>query len=353
MSSLYSAGVSETEAAGLAGGRPVIKLSANENPLGTSPAALAALSGLGNLNLYFDETHETLRAAIGARLGVAESNVVLGHGSNELIAMICRAFLGPGDEAVMATPTFSLYRTFAAAQQAVPVEIALQNGVHDIDGLCAAITPRTRLVFICDPNNPTGTALDGAQWAELLERIPEHVLLVIDRAYVDYMNRQFVDTTALTQRPNTIVLRTMSKIYGLAALRFGYAHSGTEIVDALNRIRTPYNVSLPAAVAAAAALEDRAFVERSLRENAAGKAFLTAALQELGLHVFPSEANFLSIAVPTTADAAYYDLLERGIMVRSGDALAMPGRLRVSIGKRSDLETFVTALHELLPKWGR
>lgn len=350
---MYSPGVSQSEAADLAGGKRVIKLSANENPLGTSPAAAAAVRNLGDLNLYFDETHETLRGTIAARFNLEARNLILGHGSNELIAMICRAFLRGGDEAVMATPTFSLYRIFTAAQDAVPIEIPLQDGVHDIDAMCAAITSRTRVFFICDPNNPTGTILTDEQWNALLERLPPQVLLLVDQAYVDYMGAQMAIRGVLTQRPNTVLLRTMSKIYGLAALRFGYARSSAEVIDVLNGVRVPYNVSLPAAVAAAAALGDVAFVERSLRTNSDGKAFLLSALRELDLHAFPSEANFLSIAVPTAADAAYHDLLSQGIMVRSGDALAMPGRLRVSIGSRSDLEALVAALRIALPGWRR
>lgn len=330
----------------------IIKLNANENPLGTSPLAAEAVRSLENLQRYGDDTNAYLKEMIGARCGVRAENVVLGHGSNELISLAAGAFLSDGSEAVMATPAFSLFRVATTLYKAQAVFVPLVADRYDIAGMLAALTPQTKIVFICDPNNPTGGMLEGGQWKMLLAGLPESVALVIDQAYVEYAERLHFDSAQLVlRRPKTLVLRTLSKVYGLAAVRFGYGYADAATVALLNQRRTPYNVSRPAAAAAAAAFDDVDFLKHTLAANAAGRTFLTQEIDALGLDVYPSQANFLSVGVPVGADRATEDLLSRGIAVRSGDALGMPGRLRISIGTHSDNQAVVDALRELLPEW--
>jgi len=283
----------------------IVKLNANENPRGSSPRAAEALRELQNLHLYGDDANTLLRTSIGARMGLGPECVVLGHGSNELIALAGAVFLLPGDRAIMGRPSFSLFRVAADVNKAKAVEIPLQEGRYDIDGMLAAITENTKILFVCDPNNPTGTALETSQWATLLDGLPESVLLVLDQAYIEYAGRPSIDAKQLLQRRSkTLVLRTMSKIYGLASLRFGYGYADQQTIAVLNARRVPYNVSRPAAAAASAALEDEQFVKETLEVNAAGKALLTSALRSLGLHVMESHTNFLSVGVPVPADRA-------------------------------------------------
>ena len=330
----------------------IIKLASNENPLGSSPKALAALQHIDRLNLYLDDAYPELRERIAAPYGLHADNVVLGHGSNELVNIICETLLEAGDEAVMAKPSFSLYRLSTILQGAAPVEVPLCDGVHDLDAMLAAVGERTKLVFVCDPNNPTGTALSPEAWRSFLDALPERVTLLVDQAYREYMGPGTMDAIEIAkERPNTIVLRTMSKVYGLASLRFGYGFADAEMIGWLNRVRLPFNISRPAALGAAGALDDEAFVARSVTENAAGKAFVETQFARLGLHAYPTEANFYALSVPCGATRAYNDLLERGIIVRSGDALALPGRLRVTIGTMDENQAFVRALEELLPQW--
>ncbi|HET7814772.1 MAG TPA: aminotransferase class I/II-fold pyridoxal phosphate-dependent enzyme, partial [Candidatus Baltobacteraceae bacterium] len=269
----YVPGTSIEEVQRDLGLRTVIKLASNENPLGSSPKALAALGNLDRLNLYFDDAHTELRERLAAPHGLDAENVVLGHGSNELVNIVAQTTLEPGDEAIAAAPSFSLYPLATKLQGAKIVEVPLDaGGVHDLDAMLAAITPRTKLIFICDPNNPTGTALEPQAWDAFLARVPEHITVLVDQAYREYMRAGTVDgIAAVKRRARTIVLRTMSKIYGLASLRFGYGYADSQTVEFLNRVRLPFNVSRPAAVGARAAIEDDAFVQSSIEMNEAGK----------------------------------------------------------------------------------
>lgn len=330
----------------------IIKLASNENPLGSSPKAMAALRHIDRLHLYLDDAYPELRERIALPYGLRAQNVVLGHGSNELVNIVCETLLESGDEAVMATPSFSLYKLSTALQGATAIEVPLRDGVHDLDAMLEAITPRTKLVFVCDPNNPTGTALTVQQWQKFLSHLPQRVSLLVDQAYREYMGEATFDAIqAVRDRPNTIVLRTMSKIYGLASLRFGYGFADEEMTGWLNRVRLPFNISRPAALGAAGALDDEEFVARSIGENLAGKAFVYDAFDRMGLRVYPTQANFYALEVPVSATQAYEDLLRCGIIVRSGDALGMPGRLRVTIGSAQENSALVEALEHLLPQW--
>jgi histidinol-phosphate aminotransferase len=329
-----------------------VKLSQNENPLGSSPRALAALRSIATLSDYVEDEHVALKQRLARTYALGTENVILGHGSNELVQLAFIAFVDPGDEVVIARPSFSLFRKDAQVAGGVTVEVPLRDGVHDLDAMLAAVTPKTKLVFVCDPNNPTGTRVDRSALFAFAERLSPDVLLVIDQAYREFMDDDGTDgVDILRRRPSTLVLRTASKIYGLASVRFGYGYASPEIAGWLDRVRLPFNVSRTAAVAVLAALDDEEFVARSRANNVAGKAQLMDGFARLGLHAYPSAANFVAVEIPTEADVAYAALMARGVIVRSGDGLGMPGRLRVSIGTEPENATFLATLEELLPQW--
>ncbi|GAC1417404.1 MAG: histidinol-phosphate transaminase [Candidatus Velthaea sp.] len=348
----YSAGTTVLQAQARFGLKHVIKLSSNENPLGPSPRAMAALANIPNAHIYVDDDHTELRTRLGERCGFDKDYVLVGHGSNDVFATMYAAFVSPGDEVVHADPTFSLFPKNTAQSDAISVRVPLQDGVHDLDAMLAAITPKTKLVVVCDPNNPTGTIVARDAFARFVAALPEHVLLVIDQAYREYMPADGVEgMDYVRSRPATIVTRTMSKLYGLASLRFGYAVADPELIGYMQRVRLPFNVSRPAAIAALAAIDDREFVERTLATNEAGKAFLAREFTRLGLPFYPTGANFYAVRVPASATEAYEALLQTGIVVRSGDGLGMPHYLRITIGTQSDNEALIAALGPLVAAW--
>lgn len=329
-----------------------IKLSQNENPLGTSPRALAALHDVDALSIYFEDDHRAIKTRLAARYGLAAENVILGHGSNELVQLVFTAFVDPGDEVVIPKPSFGLFKKDADIFGARAVEVPLADGVLDLPAMLRASGPRTKLVFVCDPNNPTGTRVERAAFDRFAAALPPDALLVIDQAYREFMDPAGTEgVDILARRPSTLVLRTASKIWGLAAVRFGYGYTSPKIATWMNSVRLPFNVGRPAAVAVLAALDDDEFIARSIDNNERGKAYLAGEFARLGLHAYPSAANFIAVEVPIEADAAYRALLERGIIVRSGGGLGMPRRLRVSIGLPDENAAFIAALEALLPAW--
>jgi histidinol-phosphate aminotransferase len=329
-----------------------VKLSQNENPLGTSPRAMEALRAIETLSDYDEDDHAALRARLALQYELSPDSVVLGHGSNELVQLAFIAFVDPGDDVVIAKPSFSLFRKDADVAGARSIEVPLRDGVHDLEAMLRAVTPKTKLVFVCDPNNPTGTRVERDALLAFAGELRPDVLLVIDQAYKEYADAAAADgVDVLRRRPATLVLRTASKIYGLASVRFGYGYASPQIAGWLDRTRLPFNVSRTAAVAAFAALDDAEFVARSLALNQSGKAQLEAGFERLGLHAYPSAANFIAVEIPAEADLAYRALMERGVIVRSGDGLGMPKRLRVTIGTPGENAAFLTALEELLPQW--
>jgi histidinol-phosphate aminotransferase len=348
----YSAGTTTDQAKRRFDLERVIKLSSNENPRGSSPKALAAIAGLTGANLYADDDHSALRSRLAEPYGLATANTILGHGSNEILLMFFLTFVGPGDEVVMGDPTFSLFPADAIETGATPVRVPLRDGVHDLDAMLAAVTPRTKAVIVCDPNNPTATCVDPEAFARFASALPANVLLFVDQAYREYMPAASVEGTDYVKtRRATIVTRTMSKLYGLASIRFGYAFADPGMIDLMQRVRVPFNVSLPAALAAMGALEDDAFRTETVALNNQEKTFLTAAFGRLGLFAYPSAANFIAVRVPVAADAAYTDLLRRGIIVRSGDKLGLPNFLRITIGLPEENRALVAALEAELPAW--
>jgi histidinol-phosphate aminotransferase len=344
----YTPGTTVSQAKKKYGLDRFVKLSSNENPLGTSPLALGAIRALADLQVYVDDDHHELRRRLAEPYGLDVEHVLVGHGSNDVVRTLFTAFLAAGDEVVLADPTFSLFPKDAVLFGAVPVRVPLRDGVHDLDAMLAAVTPKTKIVVVVDPNNPTSTRVEAAAFDRFARALPERVILVIDQAYREYMPEGSVEGAGyVASRPATFVLRTHSKLYGLASLRFGYSLGDRELTAYAQRVRLPFNVSRPAAAAALAALDDHEFVRRSLAVNEAGKAFLYPAFERLGLHAYPTAANFVAVSVPATATEAYEALLRLGVVTRSGDALGMPGRLRITIGTPDDNAELVDALTSL------
>jgi len=328
-----------------------VKLASNENPLGPSPKALRALSeALGGIHRYPDGGGFRLRQVLGKHWNISPDWVILGNGSNELLELVGRCFLMPGDEVVYAKQAFVVYEMVAQVTGAAKVAVPLRDLTHDLDAMRAAITPRTKMVFLANPNNPTGTAVPARALEAFLASVPADVLVVLDEAYFEYLSRELQPDALRFVRDGRLllVLRTFSKIYGLAGLRIGYGMGPGPLIDLLNRAREPFNTNFLAQVAATAALDDALHVARSLEVNERGRASLTERCLALGLQVVPSVANFLLVDVgrpgPATADA----LLRRGVIVRPMAGYGFPTHLRITVGTEEENQRCVAALESVL-----
>lgn len=335
-------------------GRPLVKLSANENPLGTSPAALAARADAVVPSLYPDPDSTALREAIGRVHGIDPALIVMGTGSGELLHTAADAYAGPGDEVLYSQYAFSLYEIVARRSGAEPVEAPALDYGTDVDALLAAVTPRTRVVLVANPNNPTGTFLPRAEIARLHAGLPADVLLVLDQAYAEYVDPADDDgSLALAEmHSNVLVTRTFSKAYGLAGERVGWGTGAAPLVEVLNRIRGAFNISNSGQVTALAALGDEQFVEHSRRHNADERARFVAAIEALGNHglrAVPSEANFVLVLFEgrLSGEAAYKGLAERGYIVRWLPSQGLAHGLRITIGKREDMDAIAAILRDL------
>jgi len=329
----------------------VVKLSSNENPLGPSPRALAALqTAITGVHRYPDAGSLALRQALAIRAGLEPTHVTCSNGSDELILLLCLAFLETGDEVVLAEGTFISYLLRTLEMGATPVRVPLRAYTYDLEGMAAAITPRTRLVFVCNPNNPTGTAVSADTVFAFVRRVPEDVLIVMDEAYVEFAaGPDYPDLLPEIRagRPNLILLRTFAKIYGLAGLRLGYAYGHPEVIAYLERARPTFNVNLLAQIAGLAALEDDEHVARSREYADSCRAFFMRELQALGLRPIPSRTNF--VAVPVGDDAAVSEALSvRGFTVTPLAGWGLPGVIRVSFGTEEQNQGFMAALAEVV-----
>jgi histidinol-phosphate aminotransferase len=331
--------------------RHSIKLASNENPLGPSPMALDALrQALASVHRYPDSAGFELTRKLAARLRLEPGQIVLGNGSDDVIAMLARSFLQPGDEVLMPSPSFQMYEIEARAAAAVPVEVPLKDFRTDLWAMAARLTPRTRMVFVNTPHNPTGSLVTRSELEAFMGVLPEHVLLVLDEAYIEFVRDPAgPDSLDYVKAGRPVVgLRTFSKAYGLAGLRIGYGLMAAEVAGVLNRVRQPFNVSLPAQAAAAAALEDAEFLRDTLRVVHQGVDYLHAALTELGLECRPTQSNFLMFRVPGDARRVFEGLLDRGVIVRPLASYGYPDRLRVSVGRPEENRRFIQALEEVL-----
>jgi len=327
-----------------------IKLASNENPLGASPKAVEAVrAALETIHRYPDGGAFHLTRRLAEKLGMRPEEFVVGNGSNEIIELIIRAFVRPGDEVVVADQAFVIYRMVVQAAAGTPRVVPLRNFTHDLQAMAAAITPRTRAVFLANPNNPTGTIYRKPEWEAFLEAVPAGVLVVADDAYAEFVDdAAYPDSLAYHGKDRLLVtLRTLSKIYGLAGLRVGYGVARPDIIDALQRIRQPFNVNALAQAAAAAALGDAAHVERTRAVNRAGMAFLQDGCRRMGLEFVPSWANFLLIDVGDGA-AVYEALLRLGVIVRPMGFYRFPRHIRVTVGTPEECRRFVVALERVL-----
>ena len=339
--------------AGVGGVNRVVKLSSNENPYGASPAAIAAFRDAGDtLALYPDGGAVALRAAIAKAEGLDPARIVCGAGSDEILSLLCLAYAGPGDEVMHSAHGFLMYRLSALAVGAEPVSIPEIDLTADIDAMIAAAGERTKIVFIANPNNPTGTLIPDAEIRRLRDGLPAHVLLVIDAAYAEYVDDPDYESGArlVGERDDTIMTRTFSKIHGLAALRLGWGYGPAGVIDALNRVRGPFNVSAPALAAGAEAIADDDFVTMARDGNRVQRARVTDALEGLGFAVHPSHGNFVLAHFgedgPRAAAAADEFLQKRGILIRRMEGYGLPGHLRISIGTPEENGILIGALED-------
>lgn len=327
-----------------------IKLASNENSLGPSPLAVAAIrDAAATAHLYPDGGAYYLRRALAANLHVGEDRLLFGNGSNELIELAVRAFVHEGDEAVVAEHAFVIYAMAVRAQGAHAVVVPARDYGHDLDAMAAAVSPRTRMVFLANPNNPTGTMFDRSQWQRFLAAVPPHVVLLMDEAYAEYVDDpDYPDAIAsLSDQRPLLVLRTFSKIYGLAGLRIGYAVGPPAVLDVMNRLRAPFNVNSLAQRAALAALADEEHLRRTRQMNRDGLRQLEAGLAALAVPFVPSRANFILAQVGEVA-RIYEALLRRGVIVRPVGVYGLPQHIRVTVGRREENQRFLAALGEVL-----
>jgi histidinol-phosphate aminotransferase len=333
----------------------IIKLASNENPLGASPHALAAVArGAAELSRYPDGNCFDLKAALARRHGVDLGQVVIGSGSNDILELVALAFLAPGAKAVYSQHAFIVYPLTTQARGAFGVEVPARDYGHDLEAMLAAIDADVRVVFIANPNNPTGTLHAPDAVRAFVARVPVEVVVVLDEAYHEYLpeaaRAKSVDWIA--DHPNLVVTRTFSKAYGLAGLRVGYGLTSPAVADLMNRVRMPFNVNAMAQIAATAAMEDEEFVERSYTHNRDGMTQLTAAFRRMGLGFIPSSGNFVSVQVGDAA-AVNARLLRQGVIVRPIANYAMPAHLRVTVGLAEENERLLAALRQSLSRWRR
>ena len=334
-----------------------MKLSSNESPLGPSPRAIAAYRAAADaLGRYPDGQAMRLREAIAKRYGLDASRIVCGAGSDEILTMLAHAYLGPGDEGIFTEHGFLVYRIAILANGATPVAAKETNLTTDVDAILAKVSARTKVVFLANPNNPTGTYIPIGEVRRLRGKLPAHVLLILDAAYAEYVSRNDyeagIELVATTS--NTVMTRTFSKIYGLAGLRIGWAYCPAEIADVLNRIRGPFNMSSPSIAAGAAAMEDVAHVEAAARHNETWLARLASEIPKLGLIVTPSVANFLLIHFPKDkaggAVAGDEFLKARAIILRRVAGYGLPDCLRLTVGSEEENKAVLAALAEFMGK---
>jgi histidinol-phosphate aminotransferase len=320
-----------------------VKLASNENPVGPSGKALEALGGsLKGLNRYPDGGGYYLKQALSGRLGVAPEELILGNGSNELIDIAVRTFMRPGDEAVMARPSFVVYKMAVQAQGCRAVEVPLRDFRHDLEAMAGEVTERTRMLFIANPNNPTGTINTAEELDRLMDRLPEEILVVVDEAYYEYVAApDYADSMRhFRDGRDILVLRTFSKIYGLAGLRIGYGIARRDITGEMNKIREPFNTNSLAQAAALAALDDQEHIRYCREVNEEGKGYLYRELSSLGLRYVPTEANFIYVLLEGDSGELYDALLRQGVIVRPMG----PNAIRVTIGLPGENERFIESL---------
>jgi histidinol-phosphate aminotransferase len=334
-------------------GAQVFKLSSNESPIGASPMAIAAFAAAADkLTLYPDGSAAKLRHAIAARYGLSPDRIVCGAGSDEILQLLAHAYLGPGDEAVYSQYGFMVYPIVIQSNGATAVVAPETGHATDVDAMIAAVSPKTKIVFVANPNNPTGTYVSYSKLRRLHAALPPSCLLVVDSAYAEFVtaNDYEAGIALVSEFENVVMTRTFSKIHGLAALRLGWAYGPAHVIDVLNRVRGPFNVSLPAIEAGVAAIQDTAFLDKALAHNTKWLGWLMHEVRALGLEVTPSVGNFILVHFKggKTAGMADAFLQDNGIIVRRMDGYGMPSALRISVGTDDANLKLVSVLKEFL-----
>ncbi len=329
-----------------------IKLSSNESPYGASPKAIAAYNQAStNLHRYPEGSCKLLRHKLAEMHNINADNIICGAGSDELIALLINAYCGAGDEVLFTEHAFLMYRVYTLSAGATPVEVAEINLKADISNIIASITERTKIIFIANPNNPTGSYLTATELAELHAKIPPHIILAIDAAYAECATAEdYANGLDLTHHNNVVMLRTFSKIYGLPLLRLGWAYGDGKIIDAMNRIKSPFNVNGAAQVAGIAALEDVEWMQAQMAHNQAARVYLTRELQAMKLHVHPSQGNFILVdfADEVRAKMVANELELRNIYVREVISYKLPTHLRISMGTIAENDALIAALRDII-----
>jgi histidinol-phosphate aminotransferase len=328
----------------------VIKLASNENPLGPSPKAVEAITQrLHEINLYPDDNCFYLKKVMQTKFELPSDRIIVGSGSVELIELIFKAYVNPGDEIIMSDPSFIMYKIACQIYGGRRVAIPLIDFRHDIDSMLQAITDKTKIVILDNPINPTGTIIDEKRFGHFIEQVPEHIICVIDEAYREYIeNADYPHTMDyLKRKPNLVLLHTFSKIYGLAGLRVGYGFSSAEIISALMKVRLPFNVNLIAQIGAAAALDDNEFVQKSLGNNEEGKDFLYKELSRLGVGFTPTFGNFILVHFEEQARSVFERLQREGVIARTVLEYGLPNSLRITIGTPGQNERLIKTLHTI------
>ena len=324
----------------------IVKLASNENPLGASPKALAAIqSSLGDLAMYPDGGGFALKAAISKKYSVSTEHIILGNGSNDILELAARTFMRAGDSAVYSQHAFAVYPLATQAVGAAGIEVKAKNFGNDLDAMLTAIRADTKMIFLANPNNPTGTFIPGSSLQVFLKRVPQRVLVVLDEAYGEYLKDADVYDSVpwLAEFSNVIISHTLSKAYGLAGLRIGFGLAHPQLIDLMNRVRQPFNVNHLAMVAAVAALGDDAFIRESRRVNDAGLSLLTTELAKRNLETIPAFGNFITFKIPN-ARRVFESLLRQGVIVRPIAGYGLPDYLRVTVGTEAQNRRFLAAL---------
>ncbi len=328
-----------------------VKLASNENLLGPSPKVLDAIKKeLSNINLYPESPCTILKEALAKKFSIPENMLVISNGADNLILMIASAFLNEGEEVIMADPTFPVYTNVTQIMGGKPIKVRLKNYTHDLDGMLKKVNEKTKLIFICNPNNPTGTVVSKKNFEGFLSNLPKRVIVVLDEAYGEFVDEEYSlnGLNYVREERQVIILRTFSKVYGLAALRIGYAIGREDMIHCLYQVRDPFPVNRLAQVAALAALKDTVHAEKSIQMINEGKRYLYRELGRMDLSYVPSQANFIFIDFQRDIDKVFYDFLREGVIIRPGKAWGYPTCARVTIGRMEDNLIFIKALNKIL-----
>ncbi|MFB6366933.1 histidinol-phosphate transaminase [Paenibacillus elgii] len=329
----------------------VVKLASNENPFGCSPRAIEAIRiEMENIHYYPDSEAGALRLKLAEMLGVQLNQIIFGAGSDEVILMLARAYLVAGDETMMSMNTFPQYKHNSEIENAICIEIPHKEGKHDLYGMLSRMSERTKIIWICNPNNPTGTMVSHAELERFLRLVPPNVLVVVDEAYSDYVTHKNYPNglRLLKDYPNLVLLRTFSKIYGLASIRIGYGVGHSDVIRTINQVKEPFNTSRFAQAASLAALGDQAFVERCRMHNREGIIQLCSEFDKMGLSYYEPHGNFILVDVQRSSKMMFDELLKKGVIVRGGHDLGFPTHIRVTVGSAEQNDKFLRSLREVM-----